>query len=566
MPNPMAKDDDEPENLWQFAHDALLLKIFSNLPFTDVINASRTCRAWNRVSKDDFLWRDLFHSYWKICKSISKPNDNCTWYEEFKRLYYYSPIIECQTVPGHRDQVLHVSFSHNGTLFATSSKDGYVNVWDPQTVQKKFSKNMRVFKWKYTQFTQFNRDDTLLLVSGVHFGQHTTSGEIAVFSVSSNSFELQCRVQNKPYDIFGTWYNEHYLLSGSLQWFGNLTSCSQLWLNKASQAIENEKESVTKSLYKFYNVNASSIRTIMVADCPEEVRTSVETSRKRKEPCDEKADGTSGKNRKNESGAQKIQVYYEDAMNSFKLTGVDEESKSGTIEYDNDYRQAELAEASESSSEKDKYLIFTTGKKTYTPHQIGIKRIPPTVIQDGQLGPVPNAMDKTDSGNPTFPSYDDIDHLIELHGHIIGMCLSPDHRYLYVNSRPWLKGYEITDPLSPPPIAQEIDIHVIDLFTFKQVGTMHRTYKAYTPNDECFFIFLDVCKEYVSSGAEDCHGYLWDRHYGICLARYAHEDVVNSVAFNPKDSQYLITASDDKTFKIWRSRSWLKQNKSSAAQ
>lgn len=49
MPNPMAKDDDEPENFWQFAHDALLLKIFSNLSFTDVINASRTCRAWNRV-------------------------------------------------------------------------------------------------------------------------------------------------------------------------------------------------------------------------------------------------------------------------------------------------------------------------------------------------------------------------------------------------------------------------------------------------------------------------------------------------------------------------------------
>ena len=71
-------------------------------------------------------------------------------------------------------------------------------------------------------------------------------------------------------------------------------------------------------------------------------------------------------------------------------------------------------------------------------------------------------------------------------------------RYLYVNSRPWPQGYVIDDPLSPPPIAQEIDIHVIDLVTIQEVGTMHRAHKAYTPNDECFFIFLDVCDEYVS--------------------------------------------------------------------
>ena len=71
-------------------------------------------------------------------------------------------------------------------------------------------------------------------------------------------------------------------------------------------------------------------------------------------------------------------------------------------------------------------------------------------------------------------------------------------RYLYVNSRPWPQGYEIDDPLYPPPIAQEIDIHVIDLHTMCEVGTMHRAHKAYTPNDECFFIFLDVCDEYVA--------------------------------------------------------------------
>lgn len=46
------------------------------------------------------------------------------------------------------------------------------------------------------------------------------------------------------------------------------------------------------------------------------------------------------------------------------------------------------------------------------------------------------------------------------------------------------------------------------------------------------------------------HAYLWDRYYGISLAKYKHADVVNSVAFNPKDSEMLVTTSDDYTIKV----------------
>lgn len=60
------------------------------------------------------------------------------------------------------------------------------------------------------------------------------------------------------------------------------------------------------------------------------------------------------------------------------------------------------------------------------------------------------------------------------------------------------------------------------------------------------------------SGAEDKHGYLWDRHYGVCLTKFPHSDVVNSVAFNPKDPEMLVTTSDDYTVKIWRSRAMVK--------
>lgn len=138
-----------------------------------------------------------------------------TWYNEYKRLTYNTPMVLTDELQdAHSHQVLHVSFSHNGRMFATCSKDGYVlvtqlwqhwnhteltlslirssKIWNssyPATV--KYSHDMKKFSWKYTQFSQFNQSDTLLLVSGVHFGSpHSTSGEIAVFSVTGESATL----------------------------------------------------------------------------------------------------------------------------------------------------------------------------------------------------------------------------------------------------------------------------------------------------------------------------------------------------------------------------------------
>lgn len=59
-----------------------------------------------------------------------------------------------------------------------------VQVWTTTyPTRLKYSANMKEYTWKYTQFTQFNSTDTLLLVSGVHFGWQSTSGEIAVFNI-----------------------------------------------------------------------------------------------------------------------------------------------------------------------------------------------------------------------------------------------------------------------------------------------------------------------------------------------------------------------------------------------
>ncbi|XP_011633746.1 F-box/WD repeat-containing protein 5 isoform X2 [Pogonomyrmex barbatus] len=590
---------------WYVMSDSILLSIFQYLTPRELMTAGEVCQSWYRVSRDEFLWKYLFYRTYKIDPDVGIVPGKTSWLGEFKRLAYHTPLIETEILKEHSHQVLHV--------------------WQSQyPVTIKYSHDMKTFSWKYTQFSQFNCTDTLLLVSGVHFGTpHSTSGEIAVFRVAPG-FDLQCRVVNKPYDIFGTWYSERYLLSGNLHWLAHLVSTSVVWLNKANQESASEHVPIMTQLFRFYNGNASSIRAIMVANClapaPAESTeqqnqpSSSNTKEEKGNPPSHK-DLLSPSDEPNSSQDQEEPIYYitssriqysklEGAFSNWRKLG-DGFEYASPIQYNQEYRQVEMqkkthesdsesenpqweeeSESGESSiieecdtdelaNNPEKLLIFTTGSKTYTPHKVGFKRIK-LVTFPRRLDPGPSlreriAQRERERERQNTPSvedwlnyesvadkFDKIDHLIDLHGHIIGMGLSPDHRYLYVNTRPWPKGYVITNPLQPPPIAQEIDIHVIDLVTLKQVGTMLRAHKAYTPNNECFFIFLDVCNEYVASGAEDKHGYLWDRHYGICLAKFPHSDVVNSVAFNPRDPEMLVTTSDDYTVKIWRSRAMVK--------
>ncbi|XP_055613873.1 F-box/WD repeat-containing protein 5 isoform X2 [Uranotaenia lowii] len=633
------EDDGYCENSpWVFIPDPVFAKIFLLLEPIDVLKAGQTCKRWNKLSRDDYIWRMYFQRDFNVEKSILKKPGAESWRSEYKRLTDNVPMVMTDVLTNHSHQVLHVSFSHNGKMFATCSKDGFVIVWNsayPSTIRDSY--DMRKLSWKYTQFSQFNQSDTLLLVSGVHFGSpHSTSGEIAVFTVQ-NGFRLKCRVTNRPYDIFGTWFSDQHLLSGDLNWLAHLVSTSILWLNKASQEVDSEHTPIRNQMYKFYNRNASSIRAITVANCPwlndEASGTNDENSGEGTSSAasaDERSNIDDGEDdRRIGNPLSHYQWNQDQVMDEVFQAGrdvdldfpyvplenhdyaspihyLDEfrreyedsfyESSDDCLDDDDDQEDDDMSETDDLDNLCPKYLIFSTGSKTYTPHQIGFKRIE-NINFPRRLDPGPTLKERialrerqremevirlemsqeemrlqyilqneTPPVEPNWANYDSVadrfdrvDKLIDLHGHIIGMGLSPDHRYLYVNSRPWPKNYVIRNPLEPPPIAQEIDIHVIDLMTLKKVGTMLRAHKAYTPNTECFFIFLDVCDNYVASGAEDMHAYLWDRYYGVCLAKYQHGDVVNSVAFNPRDNEMLVTTSDDYEIKIWRSLSQAKK-------
>ncbi|XP_077986994.1 F-box/WD repeat-containing protein 5-like [Glandiceps talaboti] len=806
------------ENVWLCLPDSLLLHILSYLPSQQLLSSCQVCKHWSKVIRDESLWKQLFYKELKIDRSLPLRSTCRSYYKEYQRLKDNIPSQQCQILKEHTDQVLHVSFAHNGSMFATSSKDGTVKVWSAKHPCKvKYNRNMKeMFRWQYTQFSQFNISDTLLLVSGVHFGPNSTSGEIAVFNIYED-FSLQSRVLNKPYDTFGAWLNDQYLLSGNLHYLGQFSSCSALWLNKATQEIDSEEESVVMRLFKFLNVNASTIRNIMVADSitvndeadfepgqmfgnhrnrevgnhsnsenddtgsddkktldENQLETDVSVSDVPEIELDEERGNETSQNKDEENSigvtirspegqsstvcskrdatdvtgssppvktrkSEKIedackpesqasvdetglftgttfddtyfdrvycrvkmaemrtkQEFIEDETMKALICGVgavqpgasqtpqcesrteqtdskldklapmkqetdksDAETSSHRIELtrsfsdhesgdvlrswgkhfnfssadslddepsiqytdsksvrnstenlsiESYYSDLEYDDSSSGSNHDDKeckkkkrkisplrkklgsrYLIFSMGTLAYTPHQIGIKRIEndKTQTMRGFLGStrkniqhVQEALaarylrqqedvgedipeDVVEGAQPQQAlhrdvEFDKVDHVIDIHGHIIGMALSPDNRYLYVNSRSWPKNCIISDPLKPPPISQEIEMHVYDLASMTEVKR-HYGHKAYSSNEELIFIFLDVCQLYVASGAEDKHGYLWDRYYGIQLAKLPHTDVVNSVTFNPRDQEMLVTASDDGTLKVWRSKAKMRQ-------
>lgn len=482
---PILKNPDQLESV----PESILLHIFSFLEEVDLIRLTEVCAKWNRIVMDESLWKARVYKKWKTSGPIAPRKKS--WLSEYKRLEYHAPRMESEVLTDHEDQVLHVSFSHDGNMFASSSKDGHVKVWNakyPATVLGDF--DMREFNWEYTQFSQFNKIDTLLLVCGKNRGSQST-GEITLFRI--DGFAPMISVWYNPYDVFSAWDDPYCFFSGRTFYYGGGNSVTVIWKTIFPQISEPEP----LKRYHFYNKHYSSLRSIMLAQFVRRDLPLDSSNLNTNDSCDE-----------------------EDLL------------AFGPRDCSN-YEPPR----------REKYLIFTSGSETWIPHVICFKKIEFT------------------NGSPLDGefAFDEVDHSVDMRGHIVGMALSPDHRHLYVNNRKWPENSFIEDPSKPPPIDENIVINTIDLYTFNIVGPTLTSHKGYTSTDDCFFIFLNVSEELVTSGSEDNSAYLWDRHYGSCLARLPHEGVVNCAVFNPVDSEMLVTASDDGSLKVWRSPNRMKE-------
>lgn len=164
------------------------------------------------------------------------------------------------------------------------------------------------------------------------------------------------------------------------------------------QGIESENVNVVKRLFKIQNLNASTIRTVMVADCSrydspdllldyEEQLAASSTStckvfdlgsdseeeeakpKQAAEPAVQELPAEGGVPA--EDGLQQL---FDDIMEGRMrrpMTETELETRVAELFVRNRTKPPELNLLPTDSNSKTKYLIFTTGCLTYSPHQIG---------------------------------------------------------------------------------------------------------------------------------------------------------------------------------------------------
>ncbi|TMW41234.1 hypothetical protein DOY81_013686, partial [Sarcophaga bullata] len=122
----LSDNEEGDESLWWTIPDLVLLKIMSMLTIKDITNISATCHRWYYLANDDLMWKHRFQEHFRTDPAIPLRPGAASWKSEYIRLTSHIPFVQSQCLNGHAHQVLHVSFSHNGEMFATCSKDGYV--------------------------------------------------------------------------------------------------------------------------------------------------------------------------------------------------------------------------------------------------------------------------------------------------------------------------------------------------------------------------------------------------------------------------------------------------------
>ncbi|KAK3576061.1 hypothetical protein CHS0354_018330 [Potamilus streckersoni] len=170
---------------WTSLSEEILMKLFHYLPASSLLKVAQVCKTYNRMAFDESLWKDLFYRHWKINRMRPMCPRKVSWVQEYKRLYYHTPSVESEVLRSHTNEVLHVSFAHNGKMFATCSKDGFIKVWDKTRYpcSLKNEANMKRLKWDCTAYSEVNENDTLLLVSGLLSAIGPLQGEIVIFSL-----------------------------------------------------------------------------------------------------------------------------------------------------------------------------------------------------------------------------------------------------------------------------------------------------------------------------------------------------------------------------------------------
>lgn len=68
--NNRLSESSERNEVWYYMPDSILLNIFQYLTPRELTIAGEVCKSWHRVSRDEFLWKDLLYQTYKIDPDI----------------------------------------------------------------------------------------------------------------------------------------------------------------------------------------------------------------------------------------------------------------------------------------------------------------------------------------------------------------------------------------------------------------------------------------------------------------------------------------------------------------
>ncbi|KAL5004664.1 hypothetical protein ScPMuIL_018120 [Solemya velum] len=594
--NPSDTDEDD-YSWWQSCPDSLLLHIFSFLSYSELACVAATCKNWHRLFEDESLWKCLVRRVFHVESPVIAPGKR-SWQSEYKRLFYESPVVLSETLTDHQDEVLHVSFSHDGKFFSTTSKDCTVKVWNvgyPTTLR--YSQDFQqALSWDFTQFSCFNKSDSLLLVSSVKTSEMLDRrGYVAILTLG-HDFRVLRVVAMDPSQLFGAWLDDNTFLGGylevSLDRFATTVQIEAFDVPEMYSPMEEcieipeAEEEAGQTLFTFSSETASLIKFLTVANVPM-IAEKAYGDRQVNAIKDQSANNANEMrlnddweiinldvNSSIQSEAKaviKSNVCNCVQTNSFdsRKVALPSSSSQQTLRCLNCGRVASKNDSGEMlnhSKQCNKNLIFVTGEFAVALHQLGIKsvnaldfnKIPEQPMDGHEDDPYRHMVMVYSNNDIRMQQHripDKPDHLIDLFGHVTGLCLSKDQRYLFLNCRPWKGKVNRNNPWETPELSSEIEVRVIDMMNLNDTGIRYRGHVGHSPSTMCCFVFLAVSGDFVASGSEDAKGYLWDRYYAALLSTFEHgPGVVNAVGFNPHDQEYLVTVSDDGTIKIWRSR------------
>ena len=116
--------------MWHTLPVEILSTICQYLSPRDILNCAETCRQWYQSTQDDILWKHALQRDFEIKKPKLKMSPIATsWKDEYIRLSDRVPKVNVQTCQGHIDEVLHITFSHDGYELVSCSKDADFVVW-----------------------------------------------------------------------------------------------------------------------------------------------------------------------------------------------------------------------------------------------------------------------------------------------------------------------------------------------------------------------------------------------------------------------------------------------------